>query len=883
MCHRRELSVILEGPNGLWVRSSHSRFLSSSLNPRKMRSFIPVLALAATVFSPSLLAQDNDRDGFEPFVEQPGLLEFSGVLCARPVQAADALARGLDQAQARDLRDEALSHLLTFEVNTYVDATDEFLITLGPGTRENDAARALMATGAFEYVEPDWICYPVACPNDSQFNSQWHHQSNIMESCDGWDLETGDPSVVIAICDTGVLTSHEDLQLHREEGFHAPSNTWENSGGDISPIASHGTMCTGSAAGNGNNGIGISGVGWNLGHRMMRVTDDPGGGASLSNLTLAARTGAEAGDRVSSVSYSGVQSGSVESTGAYIRSLGSLLIWAAGNSNQSMSGNRDDSVIVVGATSSNDLRSSFSNYGPFVDLMAPGSGILTTDSGNSSDYASVSGTSFSCPITAGMCGMIWSADPSLTPQQVEDLLRASCDDLGSVGVDNEYGHGRINLRKAMEDALRPVMIEVLSTLPSFLDPAGGDELEFQVSAGTSVPAPGTGEFWMSTGSGFSPAPIVQLSPNHYLATFPAAPCGSTVQFYVGAQDTGGTTYYEPSLAPAVTWSAVAQIPVAVADDDCEVASGWTTGVPGDDATTGAWERGNPIGTAAQPEDDHSPSGVQCYFTGQGSNGGSLGENDVDSGTTTLVSPTYDLTGLNDPTVSYWRWYSNTTGASPGADSMTIEISNNGGGSWSTVEVVGPSADSSGGWIQHSFLVSSIVTPTANVQLRFMASDLGSGSIVEAAIDDLSITDESCSDCGISNFCAAGSNSTGTFAKMGWNGTSSILSNDLELTCFDLPTGENGLFIQSPDTDTILIGNGLLCLGNSTLGFFIRHGVVNSGPAGAVTYALDNTAPPIPQAQVAAGETWYFQFWFRDNAAGGAGFNFSDGLSVTFCP
>lgn len=848
-----------------------------------MRSFIPVLALAATVLSPSLLAQDNDRDGFEPFVEQPGLLEFSGVLCARPVQAADALARGLDQAQARDLRDEALSHLLTFEVNTYVDATDEFLITLGPGTRENDAARALMATGAFEYVEPDWICYPVACPNDSQFNSQWHHQTNIMESCAGWDLETGDPSVVIAICDTGVLTSHEDLQLHREEGFHAPSNTWENSGGDIGPIASHGTMTTGSACGNGNNGIGISGVGWNLGHRMMRVTDDSGGGASLSNLTLAARTGAEVGDRVSSVSYSGVQSGSVESTGAYIRSLGSLLIWAAGNSNQNMSGNRDDSVIVVGATSSNDTRSSFSNFGPFVDFMAPGSAILTTNSGNSSDYASVSGTSFSCPITAGMCGMIWSADPSLTPQQVEDLLRASCDDLGSVGVDDEYGYGRVNLRKAMEDALRPVTIEVLSTLPSFLDPAGGDELEFQVSAGTSVPAPGTGEFWMSTGSGFFPAPIVQLSPNHYLATFPAAPCGSTVQFYVGAQDTGGTTYYEPSLAPAVTWSAVAQIPVAVADDDCEVASGWTTGVAGDTATTGAWERGNPIGTAAQPEDDHSPSGVQCYFTGQGSNGGSLGENDVDNGTTTLVSPSYDLTGLNDPTVSYWRWYSNSSGASPGGDTFTIEVSNNGGGSWSTVEVVGPTADSAGGWIQHSFLVSSILSPTANVQLRFMASDLGSGSIVEAAIDDLSITDESCSDCGISNFCAAGNNSTGTFAKTGWNGTSSILSNDLELTCFDLPTGENGLFIQSPDTDTILVGNGLLCLGNSTLGFFIRHGVVNSGPAGAVTYALDNTAPPIPQAQVAAGETWYFQFWFRDNAAGGAGFNFSDGLSVTFCP
>ena len=102
------------------------------------------LALAALVLTPSLFAQGNDQDGFEPFVEESGIIEFSGVLCARPVQLSDALALGLDQAQAQDLRDEALSHLLAFEVNTYVRATDEFLITLGPGTRENEAARALL-------------------------------------------------------------------------------------------------------------------------------------------------------------------------------------------------------------------------------------------------------------------------------------------------------------------------------------------------------------------------------------------------------------------------------------------------------------------------------------------------------------------------------------------------------------------------------------------------------------------------------------------------------------------------------------------------------------------------------------------------------------------
>ena len=113
-----------------------------------------------------------------------------------------------------------------------------------------------------------------------------------MQSCDAWDIETGDPSIVVAICDTGIRLTHEDLQLHRYEGYHSPSQTWQASGGPINDINGHGTLCSGTAAANGNNGVGVSGVGWNLGHRTMRVTDSGDGAASLSNLTDAARTAA---------------------------------------------------------------------------------------------------------------------------------------------------------------------------------------------------------------------------------------------------------------------------------------------------------------------------------------------------------------------------------------------------------------------------------------------------------------------------------------------------------------------------------------------------------------------------------------------------------------
>ena len=843
--------------------------------PPPMQNLLPLGALALV----SGLASAQDKESFQPFVERPGELEFSGVLCARPLQLQEALEQGLSRAQAEARYQEALALLEGLSIDRWVEATDEYLIQLGPGARENDVARQLLGSGAFQYVEPDWICYPVDCPNDSQFGGQWQHVN--MESCDGWDLETGDPNIVVAICDTGIQVGHPDLQLHRREGYNAPSQTWENSGGDITPVHPHGTMVTGCAAANGDNGIGVAGVGWNLGHRMMRVTNDSGGGASLSNLTNAARTAVEAGDKVSNVSYSGVASGSVQTTGDYIRSLGSLLVWSGGNSSENHQFSRDDSVIIVGASDSSDNKTSWSAFGPGVDFLAPGAGVLTTNTGGT--YSSVSGTSFSAPITAGLIGLIWSADPSLSPQEVEDILRATCDDLGSPGVDDTHGYGRINVRKAMDEALRPIRLTLLDTPPTSIDPAGGESVAFLLEPGTSTPASGSGQFWINMGAGWSQAPCVETSPNQYLATFPATPCGSTVQYYFRGEDATGAPLYEPAEAPATFFTAESQILVNVADDAFEAASGWTAGMPGDDATTGVWERGDPIGTAAQPENDNTVAGTQCFFTGQGSNGGSLGENDVDGGSTTLMSPSYDLTGLGNPTISYYRWYSNGTGASPNADVFVVDISNNGGASWTNVETVGPTGDVNGGWIQHSFAVTDFVALTGDVRLRFIASDLGSGSIVEAGIDDLRIDDEACSDCGITPYCTSINNSTGTFAKIGWNGTSSIANNDFEMTATDLPTGQNGVFIQSLDPASTVVGDGVLCVGAQTLGFIHRLGVVNTGPAGAVSFSFDNTAPSLPSVQVAAGDTWYFQFWYRDPALGLTGHNFSDALRVTFCP
>ncbi|MGE3108597.1 MAG: GC-type dockerin domain-anchored protein [Phycisphaerales bacterium] len=295
-------------------------------------------------------------------------------------------------------------------------------------------------------------------------------------------------------------------------------------------------------------------------------------------------------------------------------------------------------------------------------------------------------------------------------------------------------------------ALSLIDFEYPSGRPALLSPAGGVAFHVNVVPVSGAPVAGTGMLHYSTGAGFTAVPLVQTSANSYDAVFPAIPCGTAVSYYVSAQAVGGSTATSPPNAPTQSFSSTSATSSSVAfSDDVETNQGWQLGVAGDSASTGIWVRGDPIGTGAQPEDDHTPApGVNCFFTGQGTSGGGVGQNDIDGGTTTLVSPTFDLSGATGSRVAYWRWYSNVGGAAPNADTFVIDISNNNGASWTNVEVVGPAGpETEGGWYFHEFVVDSFVAPTAQMRLRFVASDLGSGSVVEAAVDDFVVTTFGC--------------------------------------------------------------------------------------------------------------------------------------------
>lgn len=322
-------------------------------------------------------------------------------------------------------------------------------------------------------------------PNDPSFPSQWHLPA--IDAPRAWDITTGSSAIVIAVLDSGVEASHPDLAGRLVPGWNFYDNT-----ANTADVFGHGTRVAGAAAAAGHNGLGVAGVAMESHIMPIRVSDSAGY-AYYSTLASGLVWAADNGARVMNMSFAGIAASSaIRSAAQYARGQGAVVVAAAGNCGCFDATPEAPEIISVSATSSSDTLASWSSRGNFVDVAAPGAGILTTSRGG--DYISVSGTSFASPITAGVVALMMAANSDLTPTQIEQLLKANTDDRGAAGWDPSFGFGRVNAYRAVAAAAGSVVeTEARAVAPAnpSLPPADVTPPAVAITAWTSGSGSGT--------------------------------------------------------------------------------------------------------------------------------------------------------------------------------------------------------------------------------------------------------------------------------------------------------------------------------------------------------------------------------------------------------
>ena len=301
-----------------------------------------------------------------------------------------------------------------------------------------------------KFVEKNYIFDPVFVPDDPMYAAQWHLPQILAPQA--WDLTQGSPGAVIAIVDSGVDPYHPDLAPNQVAGY----NTYNNNTNTLDQYG-HGTEVAGVAAASSNNGQGVASVAGQSRIMPVRVTDATGRATSATianGLVWAADHGAS----VMNLSFEGVAgNATIRSAAEYALNHGALVVAASGNCGCFDATADNPFILSVSATDETGGIAYFSSTGPYVDLAAPGTNILTTAVGGL--YFSDSGTSLASPVVAGVAALMFSANPALTPTVVTELLEATAFDAGGAGYDHRlrirsrqrlrggHGRGRLHSRR----------------------------------------------------------------------------------------------------------------------------------------------------------------------------------------------------------------------------------------------------------------------------------------------------------------------------------------------------------------------------------------------------------------------------------------------------
>ncbi len=411
-------------------------------------------------------------------------------------------------------------------------------LELPSGGDPADWSAMVHQTGLVRYAEVASHGVYLVAPDDSQFSQQWAlkntGQTGGTPGADvhaegAWDLTTGDPSVIVAVLDSGTDVDHPDLApnvWHNDleipnngadddgNGYVDDWEGWDFGSGNNDPRSGnfHGTHVTGIINADADNGIGIAGLAGGFGApgaRGMALGVGESGpiGSVLDDAIIYA---ADNGAQVITMSLSVASTTAINDALSYAYNTRDVFIdCAAGNNGTSVNypATRSE-VMAIASTTHNDSQSSFSNPGPQVEVAAPGSNILSTQPNGV--YGTSSGTSFSAPYVAGLAALIRGLNPGLSAPDVRQIIKDSADDVESPGFDNLTGFGRINAAAALamtansdgrvlfDEALYTCDGQMLLTLLD-VDLAGAGTVDITVKSGPEA----SGELFtlFETGSG----------------------------------------------------------------------------------------------------------------------------------------------------------------------------------------------------------------------------------------------------------------------------------------------------------------------------------------------------------------------------------------------
>ncbi|MBI1871608.1 MAG: S8 family serine peptidase [Chlamydiae bacterium] len=624
-------------------------------------------------------------------IEPDALTNSSEKAAYAPSQILVKFKEGVSEISIRDLAEQMDAH--TIRVYPEIGAR---LIETVAQIDPMELARMYLASGLVDYAEPDYIVQTMAIPNDPSFSSLYGLNNTgqtggtvdaDIDAPEAWDITKGSTSVVVAVIDTGVDYSHQDLSTNiwtnpgeianngkddDGNGYVDDIRGWDFVNKDNDPMDDnkHGTHVSGTIGGVGNNGVGVAGVSWTVKIMPLKFLSGSGSGYTsdaVSAVIYAAKNGA----KIMSNSWGG---------GGYSQALydaikladskGCLFVAAAGNS----SSNNDQvpnypsnynvqNVIAVAATDHNDNLASFSSYGvKTVHLGAPGVSIYSTLPNNS--YGSLSGTSMATPHVAGACALVWGGNQSWNYLKVKNQILANVDKISSLS-DKVISGGRLNVYKAFQglETIPPADVTNLSSeMVSYStiklkwtatgdDGGSGTATSYEIRYSTSV----------INSSNFSSATLVKGVPA-------PKPSGSLEELNITSL-TQKTKYYFAlkAIDDVGNISGLSNVPSATTDeasvvykDDMESAAGWTA--------TGLWHQSTRKNSSPTHSFYYGSETKGNYDTGAKNSG-------------TLTSSPIDLTSGVSPGLSFQFWRSVENYAYGSYDKTYLEISKDSGKTW----------------------------------------------------------------------------------------------------------------------------------------------------------------------------------------------------------